>query len=181
MDLRYQTFLGLAIFAIGCFMFSELNLSIAINNVIIPNIVLGAGLTMVIIPTTTILFSTVKNTEMTNASSIQNLVKNVGCAVGTSSVGVFVSRFSQVHQTYLIDRLTVLNEAFAAKINVMTGTFMHLGHDLTTAQHMAHISIYQQLMQQATLSAFMTSYRTYALIIICVLPLVFLLRKVKQG
>lgn len=181
MDLRYQTFLGLTIFAIGCFMFSELNLAIAINNVIIPNIVLGAGLTMVIIPTTTILFSTVKNTEMTNASSVQNLIKNVGCAVGTSSVGVFVSRFSQVHQTYLVDRLNALNSSFAAKIGAMTETFMHLGHDFGTAQQMAHISIYQQLMQQSTLSAFMTSYRTYAIIVVCILPLVFLLKKVKQG
>ena len=120
LDLRAQTFLGLTIFAIGCFMFSELNLAIAINNVIIPNIVLGAGLTMVIIPTTTVLFSTVKNAEMTNASSVQNLIKNVGCAVGTSSVGFFVSRFSQMHQTYLVDRLTALNTSFATKIGTIT-------------------------------------------------------------
>ncbi len=180
-DLRAQTFLGLIVFALGCIMFSKLNLAIAINNVIIPNIVIGAGLTLVIIPTTTILFSTVKNTEMTNASSVQNLIKNVGCAVGTSSVGVFVSRFSQIHQTYLIDRLTVLNETFTVKLNTITASFVQMGHDIATAQHMAQISLYQQLMQQATLSAFMTSYRTYAIIVICVLPLVFLLRKVKQG
>lgn len=181
MDLRLQSFLGLTIFAIGCFMFSELNLAIAINNVIIPNIVLGAGFTMIIIPTTTILFSTVKNSEMTNASSVQNLIKNVGCAVGTSSVGVFVSRFSQVHQTYLVDRLTELNTSFAMKISAMSSTFMQMGHDIATAQQMAHISIYQQLVQQSTLSAFMTSYRTYGIIMICVLPLVFFLKKVKQG
>ena len=181
MDLRFQTFLGLSIFAIGCFMFSELNLAIAINNVIIPNIILGAGLTLVIIPTTTILFSTVKNTEMTNASSVQNLIKNVGCAVGTSSVGFFVSRFSQMHQTYLVDRLTALNTSFASKIETMTFAFSNLGHDILTAQQMAYASIYKQLMQQATLSAFMTSYKTYAIIVICVLPLVFLLKKVKQG
>ena len=181
LDLRMQTFLGLVIFAIGCFMFSELNLAIAINNVIIPNMVVGAGLTMVIIPTTTIIYSTVKNSEMTNASSLQNLIKNVGCAVGTSSVGVFVSRFSQIHQTYLVDRMTALNSSFAAKLGAMTSTFMQMGHDIITAQQMAHISMYKQLLQQSTLCAFMSAYRTYAIIVILVLPLVFLLKKVKYN
>ena len=81
----------------------------------------------------------------------------------------------------MIDRLTVLNETFTVKLNTITASFVQMGHDIATAQHMAQISLYQQLMQQATLSAFMTSYRTYAIIVICVLPLVFLLRKVKQG
>ena len=100
-DLRYQVLIGLIVFSIGCLMFSSLNLNIALSNVIIPNIVLGMGMTTIIIPCTTLLFSMVSKEDMTNASSIQNLIKNVGCAVGTSSVGFLVSSYSQIYQSYL--------------------------------------------------------------------------------
>lgn len=177
-DMRIQSFFGFAIFAIGCFMFSTLNLSISFANVVIPTMVLGFGMTTFIIPTTTLLFSNVSKMEMTNAASVQNLIKNVGCAVGTSSVGVFVSRFSQVHQTYLVDRLTVLNNAFAERVSAMTADFMQHGADIATAGQMAQIMIYKQLMQQSTLCAFMTSYKIYALIILFILPFVFIMKKI---
>ncbi|MBQ8168381.1 DHA2 family efflux MFS transporter permease subunit [bacterium] len=178
MDLRIMSFMGLLIFSIGCMMFSGLNLSISFSNVVIPTIILGFGMTMIIIPTTTIIFSNVSNQEMTNASSVQNLIKNIGCAVGTSSVGVLVSRYSQIHQVYLVDRLTMLNSVFAEKISALTAAFVQSGHDAITALNMAQITIYRQLSQQATLCAFMSSYKIYALIILIVLPLVFLLRKI---
>jgi DHA2 family multidrug resistance protein len=180
LDMRHQLLLGLIIFMAGCLMFSTLNLDIAMGNIVLPNIVLGLGMTSVIIPATTIIFSYVKNYEMTNASALQNLVKNVGCAVGTSSVGVLVSRYSQIYQTYLLDRLTMLNSTFAQRITEMTSTFMSLGNDFTTAQHMAMGNIYKQLLLHSTISAYINSYRVYALATLMVIPLVFILKKCNQ-
>ena len=181
LDLRWMTLIGLAVFSIGCFIFSNLNLDISFGNVVIPNIIIGFGMTVIIVPATTIIFSNVSKQEMTNASSIQNLIKNVGCAVGTSSVGVLVSRFSQVHQTYLVDRLTFLNNAFSDKVSALAASFMQNGCDIASAFGMAQGMIYRQLSQQATLCAFMTSYRIYAVIILIVLPLVFVLKKISYA
>jgi DHA2 family multidrug resistance protein len=177
LDIRHQIILGLITIAIGCFMFSSLNLNIAYANIVLPNIVLGIGMTIVIVTATTVIFSTVSKEAMTNASSLQNLIKNVGCAVGTSSVGVFVSRFAQTHQSYLIDKLTMLNNVFAERIDLLTTQFMQMGADISTASNLAHGMIYKQLMVQTNLCAFMTSYRTYMIIIVCIIPLVFLLQK----
>lgn len=176
-DLRIQTFVGIIIFSIGCYMFSDLNLNISMENIVLPNIVLGIGMITVIIPITTIIYSYVSKEETTNASSLQNLVKNVGCAVGTSSAGVFVSRFSQVHQSYLIDRLTLLNSTFSEKFTSLSATFIQHGHDVYTAQQMALSNIYNQLIQQSTICAYMTSYKTYAIIVVFVLPFVLILKK----
>lgn len=176
-DIRAQLLMGLIIFIIGCLMFSTLNLNIAMGNIILPNIVIGLGMTTVIIPATMIIFSYVKNNEMTNASAIQNLVKNVGCAVGTSSVGVLVARYSQVYQSYLVDRLNSLNTTFLERVADMTATFMGLGHEFFEAQQMALINLYKQLMLQSTISAYMNAYRVYALAVLIVIPLVFVLKK----
>lgn len=177
LDLRLQVLNGLIIFSIGCYLFSTLNLNISMGNVILPNIVIGIGMTSVIIPITTIIYSFVSNSEMTNASALQNLVKNVGCAIGTSSVGVLVSRYSQVYQSYLVDRLNPLNTTFAERVSGMTSTFMGFGHDFISSQKMAMASLYNQLLQQSTMSAYMAAYKVYALATIVVIPLVFLLRK----
>ena len=177
LGLRTQTVIGLIAFSIGCIMFSGLNLNIAFNNVTIPNIVVGFGLTTVIIPCTTLLFSNVEKQGMTNAASIQNLIKNVGCAVGTSSVGFLVSSYSQIYQSYLVDKMTMLNGAFAHKVEMIASSFIAMGHDTGTALGMAQGKIYGQLIQQSTLCAFINAYKIYAVLILILIPMVFLLKK----
>lgn len=177
LGLRTQTVIGLLAFSIGCLMFSGLNLSIAFNNVTIPNIIVGFGLTAVIIPCTTLLFSMVSKKDMTNAASIQNLIKNVGCAVGTSSVGFLISSYSQIYQSYLVDRMTMLSGPFADKVSTMAAQFMSLGNDAMVSISMAQGKIYGQLIQQSTLCAFINAYRIYAVLILILIPLVLLLKQ----
>ena len=180
LGLRTQTVIGLVCFSIGCIIFSGLNLSIAFNNVLIPNIILGFGMTGVIIPCTTLLFSMVSKEEMTNAASIQNLVKNVGCAVGTSSVGFLVSSYSQTYQSYLVDKMNALHTPFAEAVTALSAKFTQMGIDPATAIGMAQGKLYGQLVQQSTLCAFMNAYRTYAVLILVLIPLVFVLKQFKQ-
>ena len=161
-------------------MFSGFNLNIAFNNVVIPNIIVGFGLTTVIIPCTTLLFSMVNKEEMTNAASIQNLIKNVGCAVGTSSVGFLVSSYSQIYQSYLVDRLTTLNNTFANSVAALSANFTQMGIDILTATGMAQGKIYKLLIQQSTLCAFINAYRIYAVLILVLIPLVFVLKNSTQ-
>jgi DHA2 family multidrug resistance protein len=54
-DMRHQLLMGLTIFIAGCLMFSGLSLDIAMGNIVLPNIVIGIGMTSVIIPATTII------------------------------------------------------------------------------------------------------------------------------
>jgi len=175
--LRTQTVIGLITFSVGCLMFSGLNLNIAFGNVTIPNIIVGFGLTTVIIPCTTLLYGMVSKQEMTNASSVQNLIKNVGCAVGTSSVGFLVSSYSQIYQSYLVDRMTMLSIPFNNAVSSMSAKFVQMGVDISTATGMAQGKIYGQLIQQSTLCAFMNAYRTYAVLVLVLIPLVFLLKR----
>lgn len=177
LGLRTQTVIGLVVFSIGCLMFSGLNLNIAFNNVVVPNIVVGFGLTAVIIPCTTLLYAMVQKQEMTNASSIQNLIKNVGCAVGTSSVGFLVSSYSQIYQSYLVDRLSLLNHSFATQIHVISSNLMGIANSEGVANIMAQVKIYKTLIQQSTLCAFINAYRIYAILIVLLLPFVFMLKK----
>lgn len=159
-------------------MFSQLNLSIALTNVIIPNILFGFGLTLLIVPITTLIFAFVSNEETTNASGLQNLLKNVGSAVGSSMVGISVSTYMQIHQTYLVGKLNIFNPVFQQKMTALTSAFLKHS-DEVTAGAKANIMLYKQLTKQSMLSAYMSSYKVFAVAIICVLPFIFLLKRVK--
>jgi len=97
--------------------------------------------------------------------------------VGTSSVGFLVSSYSQIYQSYLVDKLTPLNEVFYGKIMMIQTQLMGMGMDAITALNAAQGKIYGQLVQQSTLCAFTNAYKIYAIAIIVLIPFVFILRK----
>src|SRR5574344_1382276 len=114
---------------------------------------------------------------MTNASSLQNLVKNVGCAVGTSSVGVLISRFSQVHQHYLVDKLTPLNPAFQERVATMTAAFSQYS-SLDIATYKANYLMYANMLKQSVFCAYMDTYKIYGITLLMLIPMIFLLKNI---
>ncbi|MBR5303831.1 MAG: hypothetical protein IKU37_03290 [Candidatus Gastranaerophilales bacterium] len=75
----------------------------------------------------------------------------------------------------------MLNSTFAQRMSEMTATFMNMGNDFITAQHIAMGNIYKQLTMHSAISAYMNAYKIYALAAIIVIPLVFILKKCSQN
>ena len=71
----------------------------------------------------------------------------------------------------------MLSGPFADKVTSMSNMFMSMGHDYGTAMGMAQGKIYGLLVQQSTLCAFINAYRIYAILILVLIPLVFLLKR----
>ena len=75
---------------------------------------LGMGLSMV--PIINLSMETISNQQMTNASGLQNLLKNIGSAVGTSLVATMLTRFAQMHQYMMVGKLSDLNPVFVERV-----------------------------------------------------------------
>ena len=148
------------------------------GNIILPNIICGAAFSIVMIPLMTIAFVTLKNNQMTNATGVFNLAKSVGGAIGTSAVSTMVSRMSQVHQTHLIRNLTYSHTGFTEKLGAIQAGIASLsGNGLAAAK--ANVVVYNQLIQQSTLLAYMDCFKIYAILLVALTPLIFLFQKVK--
>ena len=80
----------------------------------------------------------------------------------------------------MVDKMTMLSSPFANAVASMSAKFTQMGIDPATAIGMAQGKIYGQLVQQSTLCAFMNAYRTYAILILLLIPLVFVLKQFKQ-
>ena len=175
---RRIAMIGLILLGFGSVFFGNINLQINLITIAIPNILYGSGLFLAFTPLIPLSFSTMKNDQMTNATGLQNLVKNIGGAIGTSIGTTMVSRFAQVHQNMLINHLHDLNNVFVDRVNALNGTFSSLT-DTFTAHSMAQSRIYSQLVQQAHLWAYIDTFRWFAFATFLLIPLLVFIKKPK--
>ena len=179
-DNRLLVVIGLTLMGLAGWQLGTLNLQIAPINIAIPNVLYGLGLGLAMIPIITLSMATIKNEQMTNASGLQNLLKNIGGALGTSIVATLLSRGGQKHQFMLIEHLNDYTQPYVDRVQAMSGAFMSTV-DPHTANYLGQTMIYKQLMQQANLMAFIDAFRVFAIACIVIIPLICLIKGIKKN
>lgn len=181
--ISYKTYgiIGLLALGIGGWMLSELNLEISMMNIVLPNFVFGIGLVFTMMPITTLSCITLKNEQMTNASGFQNLLKTIGGAIGTSLVATMISRFSQVHQNGLVKFLYDTNNNYSDRISSYAASFIHQAGDMANATYMGGKMLYNQLIQQSTFCAYMTTFKVFSIACFILIPLMLILKGEKKA
>ena len=178
-DNRLFVMLGLALIGGSSLVFGSLNLQISNMNIAIPNFFMGMGMGLSMIPIMNLSVDTLKNEQMTNATGIQNLLKNIGSAIGTSLVATMLTRFAQVHQYMLVGKMSELNPVFIERVQTTAGA-LSAYTEHSVAQYMAQYSYYGQLVKQSTLWAFIDSLRIFGVLCLAVIPLLLLMKKIKK-
>lgn len=178
-DNRLFVMLGLALIGGSSLVFGSLNLQISNMNIAIPNFFMGMGMGLSMIPIMNLSVDTLKNEQMTNATGIQNLLKNIGSAIGTSLVATMLTRFAQAHQYMLVGKMSELNPVFIERIQTTAGA-LSAYTEHSVAQYMAQYSYYGQLVKQSTLWAFIDSFRIFGVLCLAVIPLLLLMKKIKK-
>lgn len=178
-DNRLFVMLGLALIGGSSLVFGSLNLQISNMNIAIPNFFMGMGMGLSMIPIMNLSVDTLKNEQMTNATGIQNLLKNIGSAIGTSLVATMLTRFAQVHQYMLVGKMSELNPVFIERVQTTAGA-LSAYTEHSVAQYMAQYSYYGQLVKQSTLWAFIDSFRIFGVLCLAVIPLLLLMKKIKK-
>ncbi len=174
-DVRVVASSGVLLLSIGSWMLGDINLQISQASIFIPNILFGIGMTLAMIPLVSFSCLTVPAKEMSNASGLQNFIKTIGGAVGTSLVATFISRFSQIHQFMMVKNLTETNNVYLERVSTYAANFAQ-STDLNTAMLMGQKLLYNQLLQQSRLWAYIDSFRIYALLGIVIILLIFLMK-----
>ena len=172
--------IGMSLLSLSGFMLCELNLQISTLSIAIPNFIMGVGMAMCMIPIITLSTMTLTNEQMTNASGVQNLLKNLGGAIGTSIVTTLISRKAQAHQSFLVDNLTMLNDNFIERLNAYSGTFQSMT-DPISANYMANTMLYKQMLQQANMGAFRDTFEVCAIACLAIIPLILFIKGIKKA
>ena len=172
---------GLVIIAYANYLMSGFTMSADFMSIIWPRVVMSTGMGMVFIPLTTISLSSTPKEEMGNATSVYNLVRNLGGSVGVAFSATMLSRGAQIHQARLSEHITSFDLGYRSAVNGSAQLLAQQGMDPVTAQQGGAGVIYNELLRQAYMLSFNDVFYILAIMMICMLPLILLMRYVDHG
>lgn len=142
-----------------------------------PRVTLGIGMACIFIPTTTLTLSHIPRENMGEATSIYNMIRNLGGSMGIAYAIFMATRRAQFHQARLVEHLTPFDPSYViAKAR---------GAAILSAKGAASFppdaGIYRQLVMQANMLGFNDSFFTIAVTLVCVLSLVLIMQRPEEG
>jgi DHA2 family multidrug resistance protein len=116
-----------------------------------------------------------------DVSGLINLARNVGGSAGTAIFTTMLARRSQVHQNFLGGHISHINPILQPRLDGIAHQFVASGSSLAEAGNQAIAQIYRAVQQQAALLAYLDVVQFFAIAALCMLPLVFLMKKKVGG
>jgi DHA2 family multidrug resistance protein len=144
----------------------------------------AAGLAFLFVPINMLSYTDVPREKNNDVSGLTNLARNIGGSVGTSFFVTELARRSQFHQDRLRTRLTDLDMIFRQRVEAMANLLTHVGGrtgSMAQARQMAQGNMYQQLVQQSTVLAYLDVIAVLSIGSACMIPLVFFMKKRSAG
>lgn len=105
-------------------------------------------------------------------------MRNVGGSFGIAAVTTMLARGAQSHQAAMVSHLTPYDPVFRERISEMVMRFA-THSDLITASQSAYGAVYQTLVRQATLLAYIDNFRLLAFMCLICTPAALLFKKVR--
>lgn len=178
-DVRYVIAVGFFILGISISMCVDFNLEIAPHTVVLSNILFGIGSATALVPVSGIALNTLPKDKIPSGAGIHSLSKCVTGSIATSLASSMAICLAQVHQTYLVKNMTILNRNFLTHLTMLKGAFLHYNNTILAFKK-ANAMLYKQLIVQAKLCAISDLFIFCATVTFLMIPLVVFLRVEKK-
>jgi MFS transporter, DHA2 family, multidrug resistance protein len=170
---------GLVVSAFSLFSLSRLNLNAGYWDIFWPQLLQGTAMGLLFVPLTTLTNGGIPKEEMGNATSLFNLMRNMGASIGIAGVTTTVARHSQSHINILSAHVTSGDPAAVAMLSSLKNGMMAHGMDAATAANQAYAAMFGLVERQAAMLSYVDAFRLLAAMFILVLPLILIMRKPK--
>ncbi len=178
-DPRKLLILGLAIGGGTLIWMGQLNLNAGYWEVFWPQLIQGAGLALLFVPLTTVSMATISQARMGFATSLYNLMRNLGGSVGIAITATILQRQRQVIGTRLGEHISVTDPTTQAVFTQMMNGFVAAGSDTVTATTQALMAMRGLLLREASMVSFVMLFRLLGVVFLLMIPLVFIMRRPK--
>jgi DHA2 family multidrug resistance protein len=179
-DSRKLLAIGMGASAYAMWELSRLSLNVGFWNFWWPLTVQGAALGFVFVPLTTVTNDPIPNERMGNATSLFNLMRNIGASIGIAIVQTYQFRKEQVHIQYLGSHVYPSSITAEQYIQGMKAYFMQQGSSAVMATHQAYEVLWGSLLQQAAMLSYNDTFLFLAFVFVAMFPFLLLLRKPRR-
>jgi DHA2 family multidrug resistance protein len=169
LDPRLEIAIGLGMFAAGSWWMGDLNQYAGFWDIFGPRTLQGFALGFLFVPLTTASLAEISNRAMSNATGLYTLVRQLGGSLGIALLELLQTRGEDVAQQALSAHVALGNPAVANALATAPNRTRELG------------SLAAIVGQNATVIAYDGIFRFCAIVFVCSIPTVMLLRKPKAS
>jgi MFS transporter, DHA2 family, multidrug resistance protein len=180
-DPRKLLTVGLMIGGASLLWLSSLNLQAGYWDIFWPQMIQGIGMSLLFVPLTTVSMDPIPRERMGNATSLFNLMRNIGGSVGIAATGTMLTRDSQSTTALLGAHVTPFNPAAQTMLAQIKQAFIAAGADAVTATNRAYAALFGVVQRQATMMSFVTIFQLLGVMFFALVPLVLLMKRPKAG
>jgi DHA2 family multidrug resistance protein len=180
-DVRKLLGTGILASALAMFLLSRLSLDIGFSDYWGPLTLQGAALGLIFVPLTTVTNDPIPRERLGNATSVFNLMRNIGASIGISIVETLVVRNTQKHTHDLGAYVNPSNLQWQNAIAGLRQFFISQGTDPVTASKRAYAAAFGMVQRQASMLAYNDTFRFLGIMFVAMFPLIFLMKKPKRG
>jgi MFS transporter, DHA2 family, multidrug resistance protein len=176
-DPRRLLTVGIVVCGLTLFQLSRLDLSAGFWDFCWPQFFMGLSLGLVFVPLTTVSMGGIARENMGNATSLFNLVRNLGGSIGISAVSTMQTRFQQRNIAQLGWHVTPYNSFARGMMHSLHSMFTSRSGDTAAAAHQANAAVFGMVQRQASMLAYNSIFLILAGLFVIMLPFIFLMKK----
>jgi DHA2 family multidrug resistance protein len=183
-DPRWMIVCGFSISSVALFTMLDLNTGASFKHVAFLRIFQASGLAFLFIPINTLSYTGIPRNKNNDVSGLTNLARNIGGSMGTAFVVTILARRQQFHQQRLGAAVDLSSMNLQTRLDAMSHYFITHGGKASTlvqGRALAQGSLYQTLLQQSTMLAYLDVIKCLAVAMMLAIPLVFLMAKPTKG
>ena len=176
-DARKMLGLGLLICGATLIQFSRLDLDAGFWNYFWPLLVMGLSLGLLFVPLTTISMDPIPKEAMGNATSLFNLVRNLGGSIGIAAVSTLQIRSQQMDVNVLGAHVNPYSPSASQMLQALQQYFFSRGADPAVASHQAQAAMFGIIEQQASMLAYNGVFLLLGGMFLAMIPLILLMKR----
>ncbi len=178
-EARWLIIFGLIVASIGLFQMAKFNLTVDFQSAMWARTIQALGMAFLFVPINTTAFSSVPREKLGYATGLMNLFRNIGGSGGIAMVNTILARREQFHQQTLMSHLTPLDGSYQSTLQSITSAIAGQGASMVDAAGQAQGVIYGMVQKNAAMLAAADTFWTLAVVFLCLIPIVVLLKKSK--
>jgi DHA2 family multidrug resistance protein len=160
---------------------SQLNLQAGYWDIFWPQLIQGVGMSLLFVPLTTVSMDSIPREKMGNATSLFNLMRNIGGSIGIAVTGTMIARQTRVVTGTLGEHVSMYDPSTQQMFLQMRGAFMAAGADMVTATNRAYAALFGMLSRQAAMVSFVGLFQLLGIVFLLLIPLVLLMKRPGAG
>ena len=176
-DARKILAAGFILSGVTFFWLAQLNMNAGYWDIFWPQFFQGMGLGMLFTPLATVSMDRISLQQMGNATSLFNLMRNIGGAAGIAVVQTMLVRQRQTHTNSLVAHVTGYDLASQQFLASMKSAFIARGSDAVTAVERSYGAAFGLVQRQAAMMAFIDVFWGMGIVFLLLLPLILLMRR----